>query len=188
MALEQSQAVAVPPTVAVAAAAPAAEEEIAQPSTVVAPALPLSAHRESENSDPAMIDLVDFPTLTGSNANTLAFPTTTAHDRARSTSVSRDRMPPLSRAENTSLTTPIAISDPNRISGEARRVRQSPEQRSALDPVDNPMTPRNDAGPFIFDGRVPSAPGPPVTRGRGDLNSDFGANNSPLERRSHSSS
>lgn len=156
-ALEQSQAVAISSTTAVAAAVPAAEEELAQPSTVVAPAHPLSAHRENENPTLAVMNLVDFSTLTGPNASSRPhsnrpLPTTMADANARRLSTMHDGALPSSRAEITRLTAPIAISDPGRISGEARRGRESPEQRSAQDPVENPMTPRNDAGPFIFDG------------------------------------
>lgn len=178
MALEQSQAVASP--AAAVAAAPAAEEEVAQPSTIAAPPLPLSAHSQVEPTT----HLVDFSTLSGPNTNGLSLPSL-RNDRERSTSAGRDRTPlpssspfqntPSDNTRPAHLSTPIAISDPSRISGEARRGRESPEQRSPQDPVDNPMTPRNDVGPFVFDGSA-----------IGDLN--LGSNNPFLDRRSEPSS
>lgn len=51
------------------------------------------------------------------------------------------------------LISPIAI----RNSRPGARGRESPEQRSETSPIDNPMTPRNDAGPFVFDGRAGAA-------------------------------
>ena len=48
------------------------------------------------------------------------------------------------------MTSPIAIRD----SRPGAKGRESPEHRSETSPIDNPMTPRNDAGPFVFDGRA----------------------------------
>lgn len=65
------------------------------------------------------------------------------------------------RGQQTGLSAPINIAGPRRSvsnrrsdDGSDERRTPSPGQRSAdvLSGVDGPMTPRNDAGPFIFDG------------------------------------
>ena len=179
MALEQSQAVASPTSALAAAPVPAVEEEVAQHSTITAPSLPLSAHSQVEPTT----QFVDFSTLSGPNTNGISLPPL-RNDHERSTSAGRDRTPlsssspfqntPSDNARPAHLSTPIAISDPSRISGEARRGRESPEQRSPQDPVDNPMTPRNDVGPFVLDGSAIR-----------DLN--LSSNNPFLDRRSEPS-
>lgn len=154
-------------------AAPAAEEEVAQPSTVVVadiPPPPTTSSLQAEGLIGAelmsSLDVATPPIVTRPipseqqqrlsermysrpNEFQVTVPSAsfdTALDNARATALPAPLESPM-------LTSPIAIRD----SRSGARRRESPELRSETGPIDNPMTPRNDAGPFVFDGRAGAA-------------------------------
>lgn len=155
---------------AAALVAPAADEEQAQASTVVA--MPPAARAATSPLQPegligaelmSSLDIATPPIATRPisseqqqrlsermysrpnefNVTAPSVSFNTALENARATA---SVAPPA----DAQLTSPIVIRD----SRPGARGRESPEQRSETSPIDNPMTPRNDAGPFVFDGRA----------------------------------
>lgn len=163
-------------TQAAAPAAPAAEEELAQPSTVGVAAItpPTTAPATSPLQPEGLIgaelmsslDIATPPIATRPisseqqqrlsermysrpNEFNVTAPSVSSNTALEIARVKASAAPPADAL----LASPIAIRD----SRPGARGRGSPEQRSETSPIDNPMTPRNDAGPFVFDGRAGTA-------------------------------
>lgn len=108
--------------------------DVATPSTVTSPISSEQQQRLSEH-------MYSRPYEFNVTAPSLSFDTALETSRATASAAP---------STGATLISPIAIRD----SRPRAKGRDSPEQRSEASPIDNPMTPRNDAGPFVFDGRA----------------------------------